>query len=110
VPTLERERLHATGWLGIEVETPAGARAAATGAGAGALVAAVLPGSPASVAGLHAGDVILRVNGRAVSDAQALVRLIQAQAPRSRVTLDIARGQAVLEIRPVLGQTPTKAA
>jgi len=43
----------------------------------GALVSSVTPDSPASKAGIKAGDVIVSVNGRSVSDADDLINKIE---------------------------------
>jgi serine protease Do len=112
LPALMRQHLKATGWLGVDVTTltPSIQAEANVTATSGAYVVAVLPGSPASVAGVKAGDVIQEVDGQAVTSADALVKLVSSKAPRSRVAIDIARGSGQVELRPVLGQTPTKAA
>jgi serine protease Do len=112
LPVLMRQHLAATGWLGVDVATltPALRAQAGVQAGTGALVVVVLPGSPAAVAGLRAGDVIVAVDRHSVASAGALVSLISSRAPRSRPVVDVARAGAQLEFRPVLGQMPTKAA
>jgi serine protease Do len=112
LPGMERQHLRGTGWLGVDVTTltPALRSQAGTAATSGALVLAVLPGSPAEAAGLKAGDVIQAVGGATVGNAQALVRLVSTRPPRSRVAIDVARGGATLELRGVLGQMPTASA
>jgi serine protease Do len=57
----------------------------------GAIVAEVTPDSPASRAGVRQGDVILKVNGQAISDSNDLRNRISSMAPGSRVDLDIQR-------------------
>lgn len=112
LPVLERQHLKAAGWLGVDVAslTPALRAQAHAAATTGAFVLAVLPGSPAEVGGIRAGDVIQKVSGHPVADARSLVRLVSSRPPRSHVAIDVARGTAQLELRGVLGQVPTKAA
>ncbi len=57
----------------------------------GAIVAEVTPDSPASKAGLRQGDVILKVNGEAISDGNDLRNRISAMSPGSHVDLGIQR-------------------
>jgi S1-C subfamily serine protease len=58
-----------------------------TGPGAGATVVDVVPGSPAEDAGLAAGDVIIAVDGTAVTSAAALGDLIAARHPGDTVRI-----------------------
>ncbi|KAF4530785.1 hypothetical protein B566_EDAN018802 [Ephemera danica] len=58
---------------------------------AGALVQGVASGEPADKAGIEAGDVILKVDGKAVERSGDLPRMIGATKPGSRVTLNLWR-------------------
>ena len=58
----------------------------------GALVSGVEPGSPADRAGLRQGDVIVSLNGKRVTDANALRNQIAGTRPESSVTLELLRG------------------
>jgi S1-C subfamily serine protease len=53
----------------------------------GALICGVVPGTPASTAGLVEGDVITSVNGQTVSSANALTGLLAGDHPGDRVTI-----------------------
>jgi serine protease Do len=58
----------------------------------GAAVSNVEEGSPASKAGLEVGDVILRIDGRAVEGSADLSRTIRALKPGTKITLGVWRG------------------
>jgi len=58
----------------------------------GALVSGVEPGSPADHAGLRQGDVIVSLNGRRVTDANALRNQIAGTRPESSVAIELLRG------------------
>ena len=61
----------------------------------GALVRSVEPGGPADKAGLEPGDIITRVDGKAVERSNDLPRLIGAIKPGSRASLQVfRRGQS----------------
>lgn len=69
-------------YLGL-VNTPVQLQPSAvvrTGHREGLLVVEVLPGSPAERSGLRAGDVLLKVGGKAVSNAESLQKLLFAEA------------------------------
>lgn len=57
----------------------------------GALVSQVNKDSPAEKAGLKAGDVIVRLDGKEVNDTRQLRNLVAATAPGSSVKLDVIR-------------------
>jgi serine protease Do len=59
---------------------------------AGAAVSNVEEGSPASKAGLEVGDVILKIDGRAVEGSADLSRTIRALKPGTRINLGVWRG------------------
>lgn len=85
------------GFLGVS-------SADATTATTGATVMEVTAGGPAADAGLVPGDVIVAVDGTAVSGASALGRLIGTRAPGDDVTITILRGGEERELRVALGR------
>jgi serine protease Do len=83
------------GWLGVQIQsvTPDIADGLGVKAAQGALVAQPQADSPASKAGLAAGDVITSVDGEPVKDARDLARTIANRSPGSTVQLGI-RGKS----------------
>jgi S1-C subfamily serine protease len=63
-------------------------------------------GSPAAIAGLEMGDLILSVDHTAVRDMGHLMRLIGDSTAGAAVTLKILRAQVEMEIRVTLGSRP----
>ena len=70
------------GWLGVSIQsvTPELAQSLGLKEPKGALVSSVMTNSPASAAGIHAGDVIVSCYGREVASASDLPRIV-AEAP-----------------------------
>ncbi len=64
--------------------------------------AAVTKGGPADLAGIVAGDVILAIDGRPVTDPDELVVAIRAKAPGDAVLLRVRTGSDVRDVRVVL--------
>lgn len=62
--------------------------------GGGVRLASVEPSGPAAEAGLRAGDVILRLNGRPMTEPSDLIALVRKFAPGSVVTVEYRRGSA----------------
>lgn len=54
---------------------------------AGAIVAKVLPGTPASAIGLSAGDSIVSLAGRAIRSAAALSRVLESKVPGASIEI-----------------------
>ena len=72
---------------------------------AGAIIARVVPGSPAAEAGLRRGDVITQLDGEPVRDASSLRNKIGLRRIGDKLLLTIVRRDATLsmaaEVRPV---------
>ncbi len=63
------------------------------------LIAGILPGTPAERAGLKAGDLILAVDGTAVSDRGALYERIWQRSPGEEITLKIYSDERVRDVQ-----------
>jgi serine protease Do len=70
---------------------------------AGALVAQVEPDSAAARAGIKAGDVIQKYDGRPVADAGQLSVQVNATAPGEKATLDIVRDGRPITVTATIG-------
>lgn len=70
----------------------------------GALLEEVVNGSPAALAGLQAGDVIVGVNGQALDDRHPLVSLLVEHVAGETITLDILRAGQTFQTQLTLGE------
>jgi S1-C subfamily serine protease len=61
----------------------------------GALLAEIVPGSPAEEAGLEPGDVVVGIDGEPVAGAEDLVNAVAQHEPGDQVTLELADGSSV---------------
>jgi S1-C subfamily serine protease len=76
-----------TGFLGVAVMSAGNAAADGVQPGTGAALADLVPGSPASRAGLAAGDVIVSVDGHRVSSPSALQSALEQHHPGDSVSI-----------------------
>ena len=76
-----------TGFLGVEVLSASQARAHGVAAGQGVVIGGVFSGSPASRAGLAAGDVIVSADGRTVGSPLALQSVLGRHHPGDHVPI-----------------------
>jgi serine protease Do len=85
------------GVIGVRVDkdslTPEMAKAHGLSKPEGAVLSSVLPDQPAAKAGLQAGDVIVKFNGRPVRDSDALVAMVVATKPGTTVPITIVRAK-----------------
>jgi len=72
----------------------------------GAVIIEILEGSPAEVAGLVAGDVILRVDGEEVGKDGALADIIRSHAVNDEIELLIVRDGEKVSLDVTLGEHP----
>jgi serine protease Do len=96
------------GWLGVRLSDVGEENASQPGA----LITRITPNGPASVAGLRAGDVVLKFGNRAVPDSRALTRMIGDAQIGSSVPIDIMRNgrrmtipATILRLQESAGQT-----
>jgi len=96
------------GWVGIEVQdlTPELADSFNLKTAEGALIAGVLKGGPADTGGVHPGDILLAVNGKAVTDSASLLNLIADLKPGAGTRLRVARKQQMLDLVILVGRRP----
>jgi len=69
----------------------------------------VVPGSPAALAGLVAGDIITAVDGTALDATHPLDMVTSQLAPGKTVTLDVLRNGQTTKVSVVLGTRPATA-
>jgi len=76
-----------TGLVGVQIMSSDSAAANGIQAGSGAVVAGVVPGTPADGAGLTQGDVIVSVDGQSVSSPEQLQAALGQHHPGDSVTI-----------------------
>lgn len=96
------------GWLGVIIQEVNKDLAESFGLDrpAGALVAKVLPGSPAQAGGLREGDVITAFNGREIVLSSDLPHMVGRVRPGKMARLHVVRGGERQTIRLEIGQLP----
>ncbi|MFW5431790.1 MAG: Do family serine endopeptidase [Methylophilaceae bacterium] len=96
------------GWVGVEAQnlTPELAESFSLPAASGALIAGVLPNSPAAHSGLKAGDILLAINDKPVINSAAMLNLIAVLEPRRNAKLRIVRAGKEMDINILIGKRP----
>ena len=72
----------------------------------GAKIQSVTAGSPASSAGLQAGDVIAALNGQSIGSTQQFIETVDTFSPGETVTMTVNRSGQTLHIKVTLGTRP----
>lgn len=72
----------------------------------GAVVMSVITGTGAAAGGVHQGDVIVAINGTAITSAQDVSSVISALRPGDVITLRVVRGTKHLTLHVTLGSAP----
>jgi serine protease Do len=73
---------------------------------AGALVNAVEKGGPAEKAGVEAGDIILKFEGKAVTTSSDLPRIVGGTKPGSKVSIQVWRKSGTRDLTVTVGEIP----
>jgi serine protease DegQ len=96
------------GWIGVEAQeiTPELAESFGLPDIEGALIAGVVRGSPADVAGVRPGDVLLAVAGKVVKNPQTMLDLIAALKPDERAGFRLRRDKNIIELQVRIGKRP----
>ncbi len=93
LPQLQSEGRVRRGYLGVNIDDLTYRHMEAFGLEStrGALITNVMPGTPASKAGLEKGDVIVRVDEFEVEDNRDLINHVSSKAPGDRVDVEVIR-------------------
>lgn len=97
------------GYLGAYIQdvTPSIAKVMKLPADHGALLSQVTPGGPAAKAGLAAGDAILAMDGKPVTDMRDLRFRVAMTAPNTTVKLEVVHDGVTKEVPVTLGELPS---
>ncbi len=109
LPQLREKGRVARGYLGVTVSDLTGDLAQGFGlpeGQKGAVVQQVQPKTPASKAGVQAGDVVVALNGKPVEGSGQLTRGISAIAPDGKAALTVLRDGKKREISVTVGTRP----
>jgi membrane-associated protease RseP (regulator of RpoE activity) len=97
-PTTPATQSRPISWLGMEIETlPPGA----------AVIETVALGSAGDKAGLNPGDVIIAINGRAISGAGAIASAIRGLPAGDQVPIQISHGSTLEQTEITLAAPPS---
>jgi len=108
------EQLRATGKvtrgrIGVQIDRVSKEVAESIGLGKaqGALVRAVEEGAPADKAGVEAGDIIVKFDGKAVEKSSDLPRMVGAVKPGTKSTLTVFRRGATKDLTVMIAEIPS---
>jgi serine protease Do len=98
------------GWLGVLIQdvTRELAESFAMGTPRGALVAQVLPNSPAEAAGLQVGDVIVSFNGKEIRNSAVLPPMVGTSPVNRDAELTILRDGDSAQVKVKIGELPAE--
>ena len=108
-PVIEQLRKYGhtrRGWLGVRIQTVTEEIAESMGLTkpAGALVASITPGGPAEAAGIQAGDVIVKFDGKEVADMRHLPRMVAETEIGKSVPVEVWRKGKKLDLKAKVGE------
>ncbi|MGZ3536304.1 MAG: DegQ family serine endoprotease [Thermodesulfobacteriota bacterium] len=107
-----QEKGHVTrGWLGVSIQevTPELAKSFALKEKKGALVAQMVPGSPAEKAGIEQGDVIVEFDGKEVASSKDLPLIVSSTPVGKSVTIKLSRNGKLFDRQVKVGEMEQKA-
>ncbi|MAJ23989.1 MAG: serine protease [Rickettsiales bacterium] len=94
------------GWLGVRIQTVTEDLAGSLGLDRpyGALVASVIPDSPAEKSGLKAGDIILNFNDKEVTEMRKLPRFVAETKVNTKTNVTIWRNEKIKNIKVTIAE------
>ena len=97
------------GYLGVGIQPLNDDLAASLGLpkNRGEFVGSVEPGQPAARAGIQAGDVVVKVDGKDVTRDQTLSFIVANEAPGSRIPIELIRDGRRQTVTATVGKRPT---
>ncbi|VAW19524.1 HtrA protease/chaperone protein [hydrothermal vent metagenome] len=106
VSDLMKDGVVTRGFLGVSIQdvTPDIAKSIGLDTARGALVTAPVPNGPAGAAGIVSGDIILKVNGKAIDDTLDLVRTVAQILPNTKVDVTVWRNGKQIDYQVVLAK------
>lgn len=108
LPSLVESGRVSRSWLGVFIDAVDPRHAAALGLtrDEGALVADVVPGGPAALAGIQPGEVIVSFNGQLIQSAQDLIWIASTAGVGQRVPIEVAGVDGRRTVQATLGELP----
>jgi len=99
------------GWLGVRIQTvsPELAEGLHLKSPQGALIASVTPGGPAEKSGIKQGDVVLKFDGKDVTEMRGLPRMVAETSYGKKVDIVLWRQGKEVTLPVVLGELDEKA-
>jgi len=96
------------GWLGVLIQDVTKELAESFGMSQphGALVAKVLPDSPAKAAGIRVGDVIVSFNGKDIQESATLPPIVGSTKVGKDIPVGIIRDRKQMQVKVTLGELP----
>lgn len=96
------------GWIGVEPQdiTPELAESFGLSQKTGAIIAGVLRGGPADRAGIRPGDILIAVDGKAITDTTEMLNLIAQLKPGNKAKMTILRKNEQTNLDVLIGKRP----
>jgi serine protease DegQ len=96
------------GWIGVAVQdlTPELLESFKLGNIQGVLIAEVVRGSPADKAGVRAGDILLSIANKKLTDSTIMLETISALPPNKVTPLKLLRNQSEVTVQVTVGKRP----
>lgn len=110
VETLKKGEKIERGYLGVQI-TPLSedlADSLGLAKNSGEFIQSVVPGEAAAKAGIQAGDVVTKVNGRTVTPDQTLSFLVANLPVGTSVPIELVRNGKTVKVNATLGQRPSE--
>ena len=98
------------GYLGVQIQPLSDDLAASLGLpkNRGEFIQSVVPGQAAANAGLQAGDVVVKVDGKDVTPEQTLSFIVANEAPGARIPIELLRDGRRQTVTATVGKRPSE--